>query len=93
MMVLLILPKESIKNDNIDVYLQLLVEELKTLWERVNTIDVTRPKGSNSFFLRAICMWSIHDFPVYGLFLGSQVKGTWHAPFMVQMWIFGVPST
>jgi hypothetical protein len=70
-----------------------LVEQLKTLWERVNIIDVTRPKGSNSFFLKAICMWSIRDFPVYGLFVGSQVKGTWHAPFVDQMGIFNVPST
>lgn len=32
MLTLLILGKESIKNENIDVYLQLLVEELKLLW-------------------------------------------------------------
>jgi hypothetical protein len=67
-MVLLIHGKKSIKNDNIDVYLQPLVEELKTLWEGVNTIDVTRLERSNSFCLRAICMWNINDFLAYGLF-------------------------
>jgi hypothetical protein len=66
-MVLLIHGKKSIKNDNIDVYLQPLVE-LRKLWEGVNTIDVTRLERSNSFCLRAICMWNIHDFLAYGLF-------------------------
>jgi hypothetical protein len=49
MMVLLILGKESIKNDNINVYLQSLVQEFKKIWEMINTIDVTRLEGSNPF--------------------------------------------
>jgi hypothetical protein len=27
------------------------------------------------FNLKAICMWSIHDFPTYGLFVGCMTKG------------------
>ncbi len=74
------------KNENIDVYLQPLLEKLEMLWAKVMTIDVTRPKGSRSFCLRTICMWSIHDFPTYGLFAKCQVKPIWHALYVVQMW-------
>jgi hypothetical protein len=58
-----------------------LVEESKMLWEGVNTIDVTRLEGSNSFCLKAICMWNIHDFSTYGLFARCQVKGYLTCPF------------
>ncbi len=72
---LLILVLKSIKNENIDVYLQPLVEELEWLCGRVKIVDVTRLKESNSFFLKAIYMWNIHDFPAYDLFVGCPVKG------------------
>jgi hypothetical protein len=45
MLTLLIPGKEYIKNENIDVYLQPLMEDLEELWARVPTIDVTRPHG------------------------------------------------
>jgi hypothetical protein len=45
MLTLFILGKKYIKNENIDVYLQPLVEDLEELWEGVPTIDVTRPHG------------------------------------------------
>jgi hypothetical protein len=37
--------------------------------DRVPTIDVTMLVGFQTFSLRAICMWSIHDHLVYGLFV------------------------
>jgi hypothetical protein len=37
------------KNENIDVYLEPLVEELKTLWKGVTIIDVTKVDGSQTF--------------------------------------------
>jgi hypothetical protein len=80
MLSLLILGKESMKNDNIDVYLEPLVEELETLWKRVTTIDVTRVDGSQTFLLKAICVWNIHDYLAYGLFAGCQVKGYMACP-------------
>jgi hypothetical protein len=63
------------KNENIDVYLEPLVAELKTLWKGVTIIDVTKVDGSQTFLLRAICMWNIHDYHAYGLFVKCWVKG------------------
>ncbi len=67
--------KEFIRNENIDVYLEPLLEELEILWRGVRAIDVTKPEGSQAFVLKALCMWSLHDYLAYGLFVGCQVKG------------------
>ncbi len=75
MLSLLIIRKELMKNDNIYVYLKPSVEESKTLWKGVWIIDVTRAYGFQTFLLKAICMWNIHDYPTYGLFMGHQMKG------------------
>jgi hypothetical protein len=64
---LLIPRKEFFTSRNFDVYLQLLVEELQQLWIGVPTYDVWKPLGSRSFTLRGILIWSIHDFPRYGI--------------------------
>jgi hypothetical protein len=57
------------------VYLQPLVEELEELWKGVKACDVTRPWGSFEYMLRAFCMWSLHDYLAYGLFVSCQTKG------------------
>jgi hypothetical protein len=75
MLSLLIPRKESIKNENIDVYLQPLVEELELLWVGVPTINVSRLMGSQRFLLKTICLWSIHDYHAYDLFVDCQMKG------------------
>ncbi len=46
MLTLLIPGKEFVRNENIDVYLEPLLEELEILWRRVRFVDVTKPKGS-----------------------------------------------
>ncbi len=72
------------------MYIQPLVEELQELWKEVNTFDVTRPRGK--FLLRAICMWSLHDYPTYGLFVSCHLpKATWHAQYAGQRWILDIP--
>ncbi len=68
------------KNDNIYVYLEPLVEELKTLWKGVWTIVVTRADGFQTFLLKTICMWNTHEHPTYGLFMECQVKGYMACP-------------
>ncbi len=73
MLTLLIQGKEFVKNENINVYLQPLVEKLQELWKGVKTIDVTKLGGK--FLLRPICMWSLHNYLTYGLFVGCQTKG------------------
>lgn len=76
MMSLLIPGPNQVKEDKIDVYLKVLVEELLELWNGIPAYDVTRSmhEGRN-FTLRGILLWTVHDFPTYGLLAGCRVKG------------------
>ncbi|KAF3635836.1 hypothetical protein FXO38_24455 [Capsicum annuum] len=52
----------------IDVYLYPLIDELNLLWhEGVETYDVSMKQN---FRLRATLMWTINDFPAYGMMSG-----------------------
>lgn len=62
-------------SDNIDVYLGPLIKDLQKLWEGCPALDSSMPEGSRNFVLRAILLWTINDFPAYGLVAGQQVKG------------------
>ena len=55
-------PKQAV---NIDVYLAPLIDELKMLWDGVPAYDARKLTGglSRSFSLKAILMWTMHDFP------------------------------
>jgi hypothetical protein len=35
--------EKNVRNENIDVYLEPLLEELEILWRRVRFVDVTKP--------------------------------------------------
>ena len=75
-MLSLIIPgKESVKCSNIDVYMQPLVEELELLWAGIPAYDVSKPQGEGNFTLRGVLMWTIHDYPAYGLISGCATKG------------------
>jgi hypothetical protein len=52
-----------------------LIEKLKMLWKGVAAYDVARPNGQRHFTLRAILMWTIHDFLAYGLVVGCVHQG------------------
>ena len=72
MLLLLILVPTSPGND-IDVYLQPLVEELKELWDvGVKTFDVSSKK---SFQMHASLLWIINDFLAYGDISSWSTKG------------------
>jgi hypothetical protein len=58
-------PKELKKQMNI--FLHLLMEELKELWEGV---DAYHSHLKCRFNLRAAHLWSIHDYLSYGKFIG-----------------------
>ena len=63
MLLLLILGPKSPGND-IDVYLEPLINELKQLWEvGVETFDASRKQN---FIMHASLLWTINDFPAYG---------------------------
>jgi hypothetical protein len=59
----LIIPGPS-KVKNLDIYLESVVDELKTLWDGVWAYDGRKTTGGipHVFRLRAICMWTMHDY-------------------------------
>ena len=76
-MLSLIIPgKKSVTGENFDTYLQPLLEELIVLWnEGVRTEDASMYRGSREFNLKAMLLWTIHDFPAYGIVAGCVTKG------------------
>nr|XP_029144822.1 uncharacterized protein LOC112708962 [Arachis hypogaea] len=60
----MIIPGEKMPGNNINVYLQPLIKELKELWhDGVQTLDRFK---NEMFTLRAALMWTISDFPGLG---------------------------
>jgi hypothetical protein len=71
--VALIIPsKESCIGSNVDVYLQPLINELQLLWKGVIAFDAYL---NAKFNLKPMCMWNIHNFLAYDLFVGCVTKG------------------
>ena len=64
----LICPGPKNPKKNIDIFLQPLIDELKQLWdEGLPTFDVV---NREQFLMRAALMWTINDFPAYGMLSG-----------------------
>nr|KYP40480.1 hypothetical protein KK1_038167 [Cajanus cajan] len=63
----MIIPGKQGPGNNIDVYLQPLVEELCELWNGVDTYDSSL---NENFRMRAALMWTISDFPGLGMLSG-----------------------
>ena len=64
---------------NLDVYMQPLIEELKQIWEAgANTYDIARKQNFN---LRAAVLWTISDFPAYGMLSGWSTSGKKACPY------------
>ncbi|XP_019255175.1 PREDICTED: uncharacterized protein LOC109233766 [Nicotiana attenuata] len=60
----LLIPEPKAPGNNIDVFLQPLIEELNELWDvGVETYDASTKE---IFQMRAALMWTIHAFPAYG---------------------------
>ncbi|CAN6691810.1 unnamed protein product [Malus baccata var. baccata] len=73
LMLTLIIPGKKQPGNDIDVYLQPLIEDLCVLWnEGVGVFDATT---NSTFNLRAILMWTISDYPAYGNLAGCFTKG------------------
>ena len=75
LLTLLILGRESVTSELFDVYLEPLVDELLQLWAGVPAHDVTQSAGNQAFHLRAMLLWTIHDFPGYGTVGGFSHQG------------------
>jgi DNA-directed RNA polymerase subunit RPC12/RpoP len=76
LLALLIPSKEQIKLENIDVYLQPLIDELQELWQpNVLAWDISKQPNDQLFNLRAMVIWTIHDYQGHGLLSGCAYQG------------------
>ncbi|KAG7548000.1 putative transposase Ptta/En/Spm plant [Arabidopsis suecica] len=67
-------PKKSL-----DIFLQPLIEELQSLWkDGVDAYDVSK---NQNFKMRAALMWTISDFPAYGMLSGWMTHGRLACPY------------
>ncbi len=84
-MLSLIIPnEESMTSENMDTFLEPLLEEIKLLWHNgVEVQDATDYNGSSHFMLKAILMWCIQDFHVCGIMVGRVTKGYHACPICV----------
>lgn len=64
-------PKQP--GNDIDVYLEPLIDDLKELWN--NGVEVYDSFSKSMFNLKAILMWTISDYPAYGNLSGHPTKG------------------
>jgi len=63
-----IIPSPSSLRQNINVCLRPLIDELAQLWSsRALTYDISRKQN---FLMRAALIWTINDFPAYGMLFG-----------------------
>ncbi|XP_042457144.1 uncharacterized protein LOC122041507 [Zingiber officinale] len=89
LMLTLLIPGPKQPGNDIDVYLQPLVEDLKELWDRgVEEYDAF---SKSMFNLKAILMWTINDFSAYGNLAGCATKGKLACPIcgedICSMWL------
>lgn len=76
MLAVLIPGPKSITSEHFDVFIEPLIEELLDLWTYgVYCLDVAQYKQSSHFVLKAMVIWTIGDFPAYGMLAGCTTNG------------------
>ncbi|XP_022870847.1 uncharacterized protein LOC111390092 [Olea europaea var. sylvestris] len=73
LMLSLLIPGPKQPGNDIDVFLAPLVDDLILLWN--DGVEMYDAVTKCTFNLKAILMWTIHDFPAYGNISGWPVKG------------------
>ncbi|KAK2429708.1 hypothetical protein QL285_028127 [Trifolium repens] len=76
-----LIPGPSNPKAGIDVYLQPLIDDLKRLWIGEWTYDISRKQN---FTMRAALMWTINDFPAYGMLSGWGTHGKMACPYCME---------
>jgi hypothetical protein len=67
---------------NIDICLRPLIDELAQLWSSgALTYDISRKQN---FLMRAALMWTINDFPAYGMLSGWSMHGKLVCPYYME---------
>nr|XP_012567360.1 uncharacterized protein LOC105851255 [Cicer arietinum] len=73
-----LIPGPSNPKQNIDVYLQPLIDDLQRLWSNgILTYDISTKQN---FIMKACLMWTINDFPAYGTLSGWGTQGKLASP-------------
>ena len=77
-----VIPIPSSPGWNIDVCLRLLIDELAQLWSSgALTYDISRKQN---FLMRAALMWTINDFPTYGMLSSWNTHGKLAYPYRME---------
>lgn len=78
----LIIPgPECVTAENIDIFLEPVVDELMELWQHgVETVDSAAYGGSRVFNMKAMLIMTIHDLEAYSIVNGCMVKGNHGCP-------------
>ena len=78
----LIIPgPESVTAENVDTFLEPLVDELMELWQNgIETVDASEYGGSRVFNMKAMLIMTIHDLEAYSMLNGCMVKGKHGCP-------------
>jgi len=73
-----VIPSPNNPKNKIDVFLQPLIDELRTLWyEDVDTYDI---HANQTFKMTAALMWMVNDFSVYGMLSRWSTHGALSCP-------------
>ena len=77
-MLSLLIPGPTAPGNGIDIYLQLLIDELNELWEvGAKTYDASTKQ---KFCMCATILWTINDFSAYENLYGWSIKGQFVCP-------------
>jgi hypothetical protein len=68
----LIIPGLDNPGKHLNMFMEPLIDELHDLWNGVRTYDSSRKEYFNMW---VAFLWSIHDFPAYGMFSGWSTHG------------------
>jgi hypothetical protein len=78
----MVIPGPSSPGWNIDVCLRPLIDELAQLWSpRALTYDISKKQN---FLMRAALMWTINDFPAYGMLSDWSTHGKLACPYCME---------
>jgi hypothetical protein len=77
MLAMLIPGPKSVGEKELDVFMQPLIDDLNRLWSPgVPCVDaLSRPGLPKHFNLRAVLLWTVNDYPAYGLISGQVTHG------------------
>jgi hypothetical protein len=78
----IVIPGPRSPDRNIDVCLRQLIDELPQLWSSgALTYDISR---KHNFVIRAALMWTINDFPTYGMVSSWSMHGKLVCPYCME---------